>query len=91
MAMYTACGDSETWPLTKTNMERLQGHIQTDLQYQARGCGHGKVKRRSTKIKLEDLILRERRPRWFEHVEQSSDAVRTACDIQIYGRLGVGG
>ena len=33
--------------------------------------------------KLEDLnlILRERRPCWFEHVERSSGAVRIACDI----------
>ena len=38
---------SETWPLTKTNLQCLQhnGHDQTDLQYQARGHGHGKVKR----------------------------------------------
>ena len=35
---------SETWPLTKTNLQRLQRN-QTDLQYQASGRGHGKVKR----------------------------------------------
>ena len=33
-----------------------------------------------------DLILRERRLRWFGHVESSIDAFRTACDIQIDGR-----
>ena len=35
--------------------------------------------------KLEDLdlILRERRLGWFGHVEHSSGAVRTACDIHI--------
>ena len=37
-----------------------------------------------------DLILRERRLRWFGHVECSSGAVRTACDIQIEGRRGAG-
>ena len=37
-----------------------------------------------------DLILRERRLRWFGHVERSSGAVRTACDIQIEGRQGAG-
>ena len=37
-----------------------------------------------------DLILRERRLRWFGHVESSSGAVRTACDIQIEGRRGAG-
>ena len=35
-----------------------------------------------------DLILRERRLPWFGHVEGSSGAVRTACDIQIDDRLG---
>ena len=42
--------------------------------------------------KLEDLdlILRERRLRWFGHVEHSSGAIRTACDIQADGRHGAG-
>ena len=44
--------------------------------------------------KLEDLdhILRERRLLWLGMwiVERSSDAVRTACDIQIEGRRGAG-
>ena len=45
------------------------------------------------KLQLEDhdLILREKRLRWFEHVENSSGAIRTACDIQIEGRGGGGG
>ena len=44
------------------------------------------------KLELEDLdlILRERRLCWFGHVERSSGAVRTACDIQINGRWGAG-
>ena len=44
------------------------------------------------KLELEDLILilRERRLRWFGHLEHSSGAVRTACDIQIDGRRGAG-
>ena len=42
--------------------------------------------------KLEDLdlTLGERRLRWFGHVERSSVAVRTACDIQIDGGRGGG-
>ena len=45
-----------------------------------------------TKLELEDLdlILRERRLRWFGHVEPSSGAIRTACEIQIDGRRGAG-
>ena len=44
------------------------------------------------KLELEDLdlILRERRLCWFWHVERSSGAIRTACDIQIDGRRGPG-
>ena len=38
-----------------------------------------------------DLILRERRLRWFGHVECSGGAVGAACDIQIDGRWGAGG
>ena len=41
-----------------------------------------------TKLEDLDLILRERRLRWFRHMERSSGAVRTACDIQIDGRRG---
>ena len=41
-------------------------------------------------LELEDLnlILRERRLRWFGHVERSSGAIRTAYDKQIDGRRG---
>ena len=44
------------------------------------------------KLELEDLnlILRERRLCWFEHVARSSGAIRTACDIQIDDRRGAG-
>ena len=38
---------SETWPITKANLQRLQRNYrvihQTDLPYQARGYGHSKV------------------------------------------------
>ena len=34
--------------------------------------------------------MRERRLRWFGHVERSSGAIRTACDIQIEDRRGAG-
>ena len=44
------------------------------------------------RLQLEDLdlILRERRIGLFGHVERSSGAVRTACDIQTDGRWGTG-
>ena len=37
-----------------------------------------------------DLILKERRLRWYEHVEHSNGAVKTACDIQVDGKHGLG-
>ena len=37
-----------------------------------------------------DLILRERRLRWFGHVANSSGAIRTAYDMQIDGKRGAG-
>ena len=44
------------------------------------------------KLQLDDLdlILRDRRFPWFGHVERSSGAVRTSCDIQIDGRQEAG-
>ena len=37
-----------------------------------------------------DLILKERRLRWYGHVERSNGAVKTAFDIQVDGKLGLG-
>ena len=37
-----------------------------------------------------DLILRERRLRWYGHVERSSGAVKIAFDIQVNGKRGPG-
>ena len=37
-----------------------------------------------------DLILKERRLRWYGHVERSNGAVRTAFDIQVDGKRGPG-
>ena len=41
-------------------------------------------------LKNLDLILRERRLRWFGHVARSSGAIRTAYDMQIDGKRGAG-
>ena len=35
-----------------------------------------------------DLILKERRLRWYGHVEHSNGAVNTAYDIQVNGKRG---
>ena len=92
-AMFHA---SETWPLTETNLQGLQ---RNDRAMSRQICS---IKPedvdtvRSSEIlamlQLEDLdlILRERMLRWFMHVERSSGAIRTACNIQIEGRLWAG-
>ena len=37
-----------------------------------------------------DIILKERRFRWYGHVERFNGAVKTACDIQADGKRGPG-
>ena len=37
-----------------------------------------------------DIILKERRLRWYGHVERSNGAVKTAFDIQVNGKRGPG-
>ena len=37
-----------------------------------------------------DLILKERRLRWYGHVECASGAIKTAFDIQVDGKCGPG-
>ena len=86
----------ETWPLTKTNLQRLQRNDRTMIRQICSIKPEDVATVRSSellaKLELEDLdhILRERRLRWFGHVECSSGAIRTACEIQIDGRPGAG-
>ena len=85
---------SETWPLTKTNLQRLQCNdramIRQICSIQPEDVATVRSSELLAKLELDDLnlILRERRLRWFGHVECSSGAVRTACDIQVGGRGG---
>ena len=87
---------SETWPLTKTNLQCLQRNdramIRQICSIKPEDVPTVRSSELLAKLKLEDLdlILRERRLRWFGHVERSSGAIRTACNIQIEGRRGAG-
>ena len=87
---------SETWLLTKTNLQRLQRNdramIRQICSIKPEDVATVRSSELLAKLELEDLdlILRERRLRWFGHVEGSSGALRTACDIQIDGRRGAG-
>ena len=87
---------SETWPLTKTKLQRLQLNDRAMIRHICSIKPEGVATVRSSKflakLQLEDLdfILRERRLRWFGHVERSSGAIRTACDILIDSSWGAG-
>ena len=101
--VYSSCVQStmlhasETWPLTKPNLQRLQHNdramIRQICNIKPEDVATARSRELLAKLKLEglDLILRERRLRLFGHVERSSGAVSTACDIQIDGRRGQGG
>ena len=87
---------SETWPLIKTNLQRLQRNDRAMIRQICSIKPEDVARVRSSKLlakfQLEDLdlILRERRLRWFGHVERSSDAIRTVYDMQIDGKGGGG-
>ena len=87
---------SETWPVTKPCLQRLQ---QNDIAMIRQICNvkpQDTATIRSTellvRLRIEnlDLILKERRLRWYGHVERSNGAVKTAFDIQVYGKRGLG-
>ena len=84
---------SETWPLTKKNLQHNdRAMIRQICSIKPEDMATVRSRELLAKLELEDidLILRERRLRWFGHVKCSSDAIRTACDIQIDGRRGAG-
>ena len=90
------CHLSVVLPLTKTNLQRLQRNdramIRQICSIKPEEVATVRSSELLAKLELEDLdlILRERRLRWFGHVECSSGAIRTACDLQIDGRRGAG-
>ena len=87
---------SETWPLTKTNLQHLQRNDRAMIRQICNIKPENVARVRSSellaKLQVEDLdlILRERRLRWFGHVEHWSGAIRTAYDMQIDGKRGAG-
>ena len=87
---------SETWPLTKAKLQRFQRNdgamIRQICSIKPEDVAMVRSSELLAKLELEDLdlILRERRLHWHGHVERSSGAIITACDIQIDGRRGAG-
>ena len=87
---------SETWLLTKPNLQRLQRNDRAMIRQICNVRPQDIVTTRSNELLVPlgnkdlDLILKERRLRWYGHVECSNDAVKTAFDIQVVGKHGPG-
>ena len=85
--VYSSCVQSamlhasENWPLTKTNLQRLQRNdramIRKICSIKPEDVATVRSSELLAKLELEDLdlILRERRLRWFGHVVQSEQHV----------------
>ena len=87
---------SETWPLTKPNLQRLQRNDRAMIRQICNVRSQDIVNTRSNELLVRlgiedlDLILKERRLRWYGLVERSSGAVKIAFDIQVDGKHGPG-
>ena len=87
---------SETWPLTKPNLQCLQRNDRAMIRQICNVKPQDIVTTRSNEllawIGTEDLnlILKERRLGWYGYVERSNGAVKTAFDIQVDGKCGPG-
>ena len=100
--MYSSCLRSamlharETWPLTKSNLQRLQRNdraiIKQVCNFKPQDIGTTRSNELLARLGIEDLdlILKERRLHWYGHVERSNGAVTTAFDLQVDGKRGPG-
>ena len=100
--MYSSCvwspnlHASETWPLTKPNLQRLLRNDRAMIRQTCNVKPQDNVTNRSNElfgwlgIEDLDLILKERRLHWYGPVGPSNGAVKTAFDIQADGKCGPG-
>ena len=85
---------SETWPLTKPNLTHLQRNDRAMIRQICNVKLQDIVTTRSNELLARlgiadlDLILKERRLRWYGHVEHSNGAVKTAFGLQVDGKYG---
>ena len=83
---------SKTWPLTKPNLQRLQRNDRAMIRHiynvRPQDIVTTSFKELHARLGIEDLdlILKERRLRWYGHVECSNGAVKIAFDIQVDGK-----
>ena len=87
---------SETWPLTKPNLQCLQRNDRAMIRQICNVRPQDTVTTRCNELLVRlgiedlDLILKEKRLQWYGHVERSNSAVKTAFDIQVDGKGGPG-
>ena len=87
---------SETWPLTKPNLQHLQRNDRAMIKQICNVRPQDVVTTRSNELLAQlgiedlDLILKERRICWYGHVEHSNGAAKTAFHIQVEGKHGPG-
>ena len=80
---------SETWPLTKPNLQRLQQNERAMIRQICNIRQQAVVTTRSNELLAWlgigdlDLILKERRLCWYGHVECANGAVKTAFHIHV--------
>ena len=80
---------SETWPLTKPSLQHLQPNDRAMIRQICNVKPQDTANIRSTELLARrgiedlDLKLKERRLRWYGHMECSNGAVKTAFDIQV--------
>ena len=100
--MYSSCVQSamlhasETWPLTKPNLQRLQRNDKAMIRQICNVRPQDIVATGSSdllvRLGIEDLelILKEGGLRWCGRVGHSSGAIGTAFDMRVDGRRGPG-
>ena len=87
---------SETWPVTKPCLQHLQRNDREMIRQICNVKPQDTATIRSIELLARlgiedlDLIMKERRLRWYGHVERSNGAVKTAFDIQVNGKRGPG-
>ena len=85
---------SETWPVTKPYLQPLQQNDRAMIRQICNVKPQDTATIRFTELLARlssedlDLILKERRLRWYGHIEHSNSAVKTASDIQVNGKRG---
>ena len=83
---------SETWPLTEQNLQRLQRNDRAMIRQICNVKPQDTATIRSHELRAQlgiedlELILKERRLRWYGHLQRSNGAIKSAYDIQVEGK-----